>query len=361
MSDINNVEKIINANEKSKQDLRSLSYDELIQTIVEAGEKKFRADQIFDWLHNKCIDDFSEMRNIPKSFISFLEENYCINKVEIEDVLISKIDGTRKYLMKLYDGNIIECVLMKYEYGNSICISSQVGCRMGCKFCASTVDGLVRNLSAGEMLGQIYTVSSDIGEKISHVVIMGSGEPFDNYENLVGFLRLISHQKGQNMSGRNITVSTCGIVPKIRELADLKMQLTLAISLHAAKDEKRKEIMPVANKYTIEEITDACKYYFDMTGRRITFEYSLISGVNDFDDDAINLAKIASKVSSHVNLIPVNPIKERDFEASAKDRVFAFKNKLEKSHVNATVRRTLGRDINASCGQLRKRYLDNNS
>ena len=339
-------------------DIRSLDKEQLTEVITSLGEKKFRAEQVYGWLHGKCVDDFSKMSNIPKKLIEDLTKQYCIRSVEIEDVLISKLDGTRKYLMRLFDGNIIEFVLMRYEYGNSICISSQVGCRMGCRFCASTVDGLVRNLTAGEMLGQIYTVQNDINEKISHVVIMGSGEPLDNYDALLGFINLVTDKKGQNLSGRNITVSTCGIVPKIIELADLKYQFTLAISLHAVTDEKRKSIMPIANKYSIDEIIDACKYYFDKTGRRITFEYSLIAGVNDGDEDAKLLSGIASKVSSHVNLIPVNPIKERDFTATEKDKVFAFKNKLEKNHINATVRRTLGQDINASCGQLRKKYLD---
>jgi len=354
----NNVTTDAAADMGHKTDIRALTRGQLIDAVIGFGEKKFRAEQLFGWLHNKCVCDFAGMSNMPRGLLSSLESEYCIRNVEIEDVLISQLDGTRKYLMRLFDGNIIECVLMKYEYGNSICISSQVGCRMGCRFCASTVDGVVRNLSAGEMLGQIYTVAGDIGEKIGHVVIMGSGEPFDNYDSLCSFVDLITDEKGQNLSGRNITVSTCGLVPKIKEFADLKHQLTLAISLHATTDENRREIMPIANRYSIEEVLEACEYYFEQTGRRITFEYSLIAGVNDSDEDAMRLSKIASRVLSHVNLIPVNPIEERDYVSTSKERVFAFKNKLEKNHINATVRRTLGQDINASCGQLRKRYLD---
>ena len=338
-------------------DLRSLSFDELTEYVLSLGEKKFRAQQLFDWIHNKMESDFNRMSNLPKSLLSKLETASVIRSVTIEDCLISQIDGTRKYLMRLCDDNIIECVLMRYEYGNSLCISSQVGCRMGCRFCASTIDGLVRNLSAGEMLGQVYTVSKDIGEKIGHIVIMGSGEPFDNFDQVTGFLQLICHEKGQNLSGRNITVSTCGIVPKIKELADKKMQLTLAISLHATTDDKRRSIMPIANKYSIDEIVNACRYYFDKTGRRLTFEYSLIDGVNDTDEDARELIAIASKVGAHVNLIPVNPIKERDYASTKKDRVAQFRNRLEKSGVNATVRREMGRDIQGACGQLRRSYL----
>lgn len=338
-------------------DLRSLTYEELNDRLNEMGQKRFRTDQIFDWLHNKGADDFDRMSNVPASLLSKLKEEYCIRKVSIEQKLVSRIDGTCKYLMRLYDGNIVECVLMRYEYGNSICISSQVGCRMGCRFCASTIDGLVRNLEAGEMLGQIYTVAGDIGEKIGHVVIMGSGEPLDNYDNLIRFLEIVTHEKGINLSGRNITVSTCGIVPGIIELADKKYQLTLAISLHAPTDEKRKSIMPIANKYTIDELLKACRYYFEKTGRRITFEYSLIAGVNDFPEDALTLAKIASRVAGHVNLIPVNPIKEREYVSSTKESVLAFKNKLEKNRINVTIRREMGRDIEGACGQLRRKFI----
>lgn len=352
----------VNINSKKTDDrridIRSLEFDELCKSIEQIGEKKFRAAQVFGWLHDKCVSDFAAMTNVPRNMKTQMEEYFEIRPVEVLEVLVSKVDGTRKYLMRLYDGNIIECVLMRYEYGNSICISSQVGCRMGCKFCASTVNGLVRNLSAGEMVGQIYSVAADIGDRINHVVIMGSGEPFDNYDEVISFVNIICDEKGQNLSGRNITISTCGIVPRIKEMADLKLQLTLALSLHATTDDKRKEIMPVANKYSIDEIIDALIYYYDMTKRRITFEYSLIAGVNDTDEDVKELSVIAKKVPSHINLIPVNPIKEREYATLKRDKVMLFKSKLEKNHVNATVRRTLGQDINASCGQLRQRYIE---
>ena len=348
-SDINFINK--------REDIRSLTRSGILSAILELSEKKFRADQLFDWLHNKCVDDFDDMKNLPKELKKALSEKYELRRVIIEDVLISKIDGTRKYLMRLDDGNIVECVLMRYEYGNSICISSQVGCRMGCRFCASTLDGLVRNLTAGEMLGQIYAVKKDINEKIGHVVIMGSGEPMDNFDEIVKFLEMITDEKGQNLSGRNITVSTCGLVPKIYELADMKPALTLAISLHATTDAKRREIMPIANKYSINEILDACRYYFEQTGRRLTFEYSLISGVNDTKEDAERLSNIVGGVMGHVNLIPVNPIKERDYVSTAHNGVLAFKNKLEKNHINVTIRREMGRDIEGACGQLRRKFI----
>lgn len=340
-----------------KKDIRALTEDELTSILCEKGYPKFRASQLYDWLHKKCVNTFDEMNNIPKAMLEDIKGEYDIYSVKIRDCLISKIDGTRKYLMELNDGNIIECVLMKYEYGNTMCISSQVGCRMGCKFCASTIDGLVRNLTAGEMLGQIYTVSDSISERINHVVIMGSGEPFDNYDELLRFIRIITSKKGQDLAGRNITVSTCGIVPNILRLSDEGFSLTLAISLHATTDEKRKKIMPIANKYSIEEITKACKTYFEKTGRRLTLEYSLIQGVNDTASDARQLSNIAKSIGAHVNLIPVNPIKERDYVSTTRDGVMAFRSKLENNHVNATVRRSLGSDINAACGQLRREYL----
>jgi 23S rRNA (adenine2503-C2)-methyltransferase len=247
---------------------------------------------------------------------------------------------------------------MRYKHGNSVCISSQVGCRMGCRFCASTLDGLVRGLTAGEMLDQIYRIGEDIGERISNVVVMGTGEPLDNYENLLRFIQLLTDENGINISQRNLTVSTCGIVPKMRELADEKLSITLALSLHASSQEKRLELMPVANKYNIHEVLDACKYYFNQTGRRITFEYSLVGGVNDTDEDATRLSQLIKGINCHVNLIPVNPIKERDYVQSNARVIEAFKNKLEKNGINVTIRREMGRDIDGACGQLRKRYKE---
>ena len=341
-----------------KQDLRSLSYDKMRQTMKDIGEKPFRADQIFDWLHSKKVSDYSLMTNLPASLIRKLLQNFEIYETRRVQVLVSGLDGTRKFIHRLNDGNVIETVLLKYDYGNTVCISSQAGCRMGCRFCASTIDGLARNLTAGEMAGQVYSVEDDIKERVSHIVVMGSGEPLDNFDNFTDFIELITDEHGANISGRNITASTCGIVPKMIELADRKYAITLALSLHATTDEKRKQIMPIANKYSLEQVLDACRYYFDKTGRRITFEYSLIEGVNDGADDAEGLIRIARSVNSHINLIPVNPIKERTYRATSRNAALALKNKLEKNNINVTIRREMGRDISASCGQLRRSFIN---
>lgn len=341
-----------------KTDIKSLNQKELAEFIVSLGEKTFRAKQIYQWIHEKQVDSFAEMTNISKKFIETLEENAYLTSLKKEEVQISKLDGTRKYLFLLEDGNVIESVLMRYKHGNSVCISSQVGCRMGCRFCASTLDGLVRGLTAGEMLDQIYQIGKDIGERISNVVVMGTGEPLDNYDNLLKFIELLTDENGLHISQRNLTVSTCGIVPRMRELADQNLAITLALSLHASNQQKRLELMPVANKYDIHEVIDACKYYFDTTGRRITFEYSLVGGVNDTDQDARELSQLIKGINCHVNLIPVNPIKERDYVQSNAKVIEAFKNKLEKAGINVTVRREMGRDIDGACGQLRKRYKD---
>lgn len=342
----------------TKKDLRSIKYEDMVSLITSLNEKKFRADQIYDWLHTKCVDSYDEMKNVPSSLKNKLAREYEIYTVKVVEVLKSKFDGTRKYLFSLSDGNIIESVFMKYEHGNSVCVSSQVGCSMGCRFCASTIDGRVRNLTAGEILGQIYGIMLETGERISNVVVMGSGEPLDNYDNLIDFIRILTSEKGLNISQRNITVSTCGLVDKIYELAKLKLQITLAISLHAATDEKRQELMPIARKYSLSELIKACRHYFDETGRRISFEYALVKGENDSDSDADTLAKLIGSLNCHVNLIPVNPIKERDFRQSDKSAVQAFRNRLEQNHVTATIRRTLGADINGACGQLRKAHLE---
>lgn len=341
-----------------KIDIKSLNLSELTAFLQEMGEKAFRAKQIYQWIHEKHVDDFSEMTNISKKLIEQLQDKAYLTSLKKEEVQISKLDGTRKYLFLLADGNVIESVLMRYKHGNSVCISSQVGCRMGCRFCASTLDGLVRGLTAGEMLDQIYQIGKDIGERISNVVVMGTGEPLDNYENLLKFIELLTDEHGLNISQRNLTVSTCGIVPRMQELAVEKLSITLALSLHASNQQKRLELMPVANKYDIHEVIDACKYYFEQTGRRITFEYSLVGGVNDTDEDAKELVQLIRGINCHVNLIPVNPIKERDYVQSNAKVIDAFKNKLEKSGVNVTVRREMGRDIDGACGQLRKRYKD---
>lgn len=343
-----------------KRDIKSMNLKELTSFMEEIGEKGFRAKQIYQWIHEKQVDQFEEMSNISKKLIETLNETAYLTSLKKEEVQISKLDGTRKYLFLLEDGNVIESVLMRYKHGNSVCISSQVGCRMGCRFCASTLDGLVRGLTAGEMLDQIYQIGKDIGERISNVVVMGTGEPMDNYDNLLKFIELLTDENGINISQRNLTVSTCGIVPRMRELADQKLAITLALSLHASNQAKRLELMPVANKYDIHEVIDACKYYFEQTGRRITFEYSLVGGVNDTDEDAKELSQLIRGINCHVNLIPVNPIKERDYVQSNAKVIEAFKNKLEKSGINATVRREMGRDIDGACGQLRKRYKDTN-
>lgn len=340
-----------------KKDIKSYNYIELQNEMKEMGEKAFRAKQIYQWLHGERVASFDEMTNLSKELRERLSENYEINNLEKVDVLISKIDGTRKYLFRIGGGSIIESVFMKYHHGNSVCISTQSGCRMGCRFCASTLNGLERNLTASDMLEQIYEIEKDTGEKVSNIVLMGSGEPLDNFENVVKFLELITDQNGKNLSQRNITLSTCGIVPKIKELADMELQITLAISLHASNDETRKELMPIANKYTIEEVLDACHYYFEKTGRRITFEYSLVSGVNDTVEEAQKLANLVKGINCHINLIPVNPIKERNFVQSENKAVQAFKSRVEKNKINATIRREMGRDINGACGQLRNEVM----
>ncbi|WP_026528765.1 23S rRNA (adenine(2503)-C(2))-methyltransferase RlmN [Butyrivibrio sp. VCD2006] len=341
-------------------DIKSLTKDELTSLIKDMGEPGFRAGQIYDWMHKKQAGSFEEMTNLSKGLREKLTaecEFVCLKIVRVQE---SKIDGTRKYLFELSDGNLIESVFMKYRFGNSVCVSSQVGCRMGCRFCASTIDGVERNLAPSEILDQIYAIMRDTGEKVSRVVVMGSGEPLDNYDNILKFVRLLTDENGLNMGQRNLTISTCGIVPNMRKLADEELSINLAISLHASNQQKRQELMPIANQYSIDELLDACRYYFDKTGRQLTFEYSLVGGVNDTDEDADELAGILKDLNCVVNLIPVNPIKERDYVESTAERVQAFKRMLEKRRINATVRREMGRDIDGACGQLRRRHIENN-
>ena len=333
-------------------DIKSMTIDELKDYFTSIGEKAFRATQVYDWMHVKHASTFDDMSNLSKDLREKLKEDCDLVVLRIAKELISQIDGTRKYLFELEDGNIIESVLMRYEHGLSVCISSQVGCRMGCRFCASTIDGLVRNLAPSEMLEQIYRIEERVGERVSHVVIMGSGEPLDNYDNFVRFLELTG------ISHRNITVSTCGLVPRIRQLADLKTGVTLALSLHAPNDELRKTIMPIANAFSIKELMEACKYYFDTTGRRITFEYSLIANVNDSEDCAVQLASLVKPVCAHVNLIPVNPVEEREYKQPYKETIMSFKSKLERYGINVTIRREMGRDISGACGQLRRHFKE---
>ena len=341
--------------EKSVKDIKSLNLAELTEYLTGLGEKAFRAKQIYQWMHVRGVSSFDEMTDIPKKLREKLQEDCVLTALRQETVQISRQDGTRKYLFALADGNLIESVLMRYKHGNSVCISSQVGCRMGCRFCASTLDGLVRGLAASEMLDQIYQIGKDIGERISNVVVMGTGEPLDNFESLLKFIELLTDENGLHISQRNVTVSTCGIVPRMRELAERKLAITLALSLHASSQEKRLELMPVANKYDIREVIDACRYYFAQTGRRVTYEYSLVAGVNDTEEDAAQLAALLSGQNCHVNLIPVNPIVERDFVQPDAGAVLEFKNKLEKNRVKVTVRREMGRDIEGACGQLRRK------
>ena len=311
-----------------------MTVEELKGLMAELGEKPFRAKQIYSWLHEHLVTSYDEMENIPKSLRQKLEQ-YPITVLETLDVQISKIDGTRKYLFRLSDGNMIESVLMKYKHGNSVCISSQAGCRMGCRFCASTIGGLTRNLLPSEMLDQIYRIQTSLGERISNVVVMGTGEPMDNYDNLLRFIHILTEEGGIHISQRNLTVSTCGLVPQIYKLADEKLQMTLAVSL-----------------------LEACRNYFDKTGRRITFEYSLVAGVNDSKENAKELAGRLKGLNCHVNLIPVNPVRERSFVRSTRQAVENFKINLEKYGINGTIRREMGSDIDGACGQLRKRYME---
>jgi 23S rRNA (adenine2503-C2)-methyltransferase len=340
-------------------DIKSLTLEQLKTEIMAQGEKSFRAKQMYEWFHKKLVSDFDEMTNLPAAFRQFCKEHYAYTSLKLLKRQESKIDGTQKFLFECADGNVMESVWMKYKHGNSVCISSQVGCRMGCRFCASTLDGLTRNLTASEMLDQIYAITRLTGERVSNVVVMGTGEPLDNYDNLLRFITLLTDENGLHISQRNVTVSTCGIVPKIYELAEEKLQITLALSLHASTDEKRKKLMPIANQYTISELMEACRNYFEKTGRRITFEYSMVAGVNDTQEDAEQLARLARPLNAHVNLIPVNPIKERDFVQPDMRYVQAFKNKLEKNKINVTIRREMGRDIDGACGQLRQKHLGN--
>lgn len=340
----------------NKKDICSYNYDELKEEMLAIGEKAFRSKQIYEWLHVKLADDFDEMTNLSKGLREKLKENYEIRKVKMIDHQISKVDPTEKFLFELEDGNMVESVLMKYNYGNSVCISSQAGCRMGCRFCASTIGGLVRSLETSEMLRQIYHIQKITEERVSNVVVMGTGEPLDNYDNFIKFIHMLSDEHGLHISQRNITASTCGIVPNMRRLAEEGLQITLALSLHGSSQEKRKKLMPVANKYELSDVLDACDYYFDKTGRRITFEYSLVAGVNDQPDDIRELMAILKRRNCHLNLIPVNPIKERDFKKPDRKNALEFKNKLEKNGINVTIRRERGSDIDGACGQLRRRH-----
>ncbi|MCD8074098.1 MAG: 23S rRNA (adenine(2503)-C(2))-methyltransferase RlmN [Lachnospiraceae bacterium] len=346
------------AAQETKTDIKSLTLEELTAEVIASGEKPFRAKQLYQWMHQKLARNYDEMTNLPKTFREKLAREYTYTSHTLVERRVSAVDGTEKYLFGLSDGNVIESVLMRYHFGNSVCISSQVGCRMGCRFCASTIGGLTRNLLPSEMLDQVYAIQRLTGERVSHLVVMGTGEPLDNYDYLLRFIRLLSDENGLHISQRNITVSTCGLVEKIRDLAQERLQITLALSLHASSQEKRKALMPVAYRYELEDVLEACRYYFEQTGRRMTFEYSLVGGVNDTSKDAEQLAKLLEGMNCHINLIPVNPIKERDYVQSEQRVITAFKNKLEKYGINVTIRREMGRDISGACGQLRKGYME---
>lgn len=349
------MEKESKGNVDGKPDIKSMTLEEVKQQLAGLGEKSFRAGQLYEWMHRKLARGYEEMSSLSGELRKRLAEQFTYTALEAVRIQESKADGTKKFLFRLEDGNEVETVWMRYKHGNSVCISSQVGCRMGCRFCASTIDGLERSLTASEMLDQIYAVTLLTGERVSNVVVMGIGEPLDNYDNLLRFIRLLTDENGLHISQRNLTVSTCGLVEQMKRLAEEKLQITLALSLHAATDEKRRKLMPVANRYSLEELMEACAYYFNKTGRRITFEYSLVRDVNDTQKDAQLLAALVRGLNCHVNLIPVNPIEERDFRESGQENIRRFKEKLERNRINVTVRREMGRDIDGACGQLRRK------
>ena len=341
---------------KKKINLKDCTLHELEELLISIGEAAYRGKQIFQWIQ-KGVSHIDEMSNLPKNLRNKLQEEAYIGTLTIAETLTSEIDGTKKYLFMLDDNNIIESVLMKYEHGNTVCVSCQVGCKMGCTFCASTLEGIIRDLSAGEILDQVLTIQKDVGERISNVVLMGSGEPLDNYVQVLKFLEVVNHSEGLNISLRNITISTCGLIPEILKLAEKRLPITLAISLHAPNDAIRNQMMPINKKYTIDDLMEACRIYIKDTNRRITFEYALIKGVNDSNENAEELARRIKKLLCHVNLIPLNKVNEREYEPTQNNRIKAFQGILQKHGVQVTIRRELGSDINAACGQLRRRYL----
>ena len=338
-----------------RNDLKSMTLPEISAVLKELGQPAFRAKQLFSWLH-KGARSYEEMTNLPQSLRETLAKEYPICPPEVVRKQESQKDGTIKYLWKLSDGNCVETVLMRYHYGNTVCISTEVGCRMGCAFCASTLGGLVRRLEPFEMVDQVLFTQVDSGLPISHIVLMGIGEPLDNYDNVLRFLELINHPDGMNISMRHISLSTCGLVPMIRQLAEKKLQLTLSVSLHAPTDEIRNTIMPVNKAYPTEELLEACRDYYDKTGRRISFEYAMIDGVNDTPQHARTLLRRLKGLPAHMNLIPLNHVEESPLKPSSHKAVMEFQKILEDGGVPATVRRTLGGDIDASCGQLRRKY-----
>ncbi|WP_409068594.1 23S rRNA (adenine(2503)-C(2))-methyltransferase RlmN [Clostridium sp. FAM 1755] len=339
------------------ENILDFKLEELKEWLISKEEKAFRAKQIFNWIYDKFIFEFNDMKNIPEKTKELLSDNFYIGVPKIIKKLVSQDNNTYKFLFEYKDDNIIESVVMKYKHGNSICVSTQVGCRMGCKFCASTLDGVIRNLTSGEILSQILVAQKEIGERISNVVLMGSGEPLDNFENVTKFLDLVTSDTTLNIGQRHITLSTCGIVPKIKELADKEYNITLAISLHAPEDLLRKEMMPIANKYSIKDLMEACDYYIDKTNRRITFEYALVKGKNDSIKEAKKLGELLKGKLCHINLIPVNEIKENSYKKSTSKNIESFGSILKENGVETTIRREMGADINAACGQLRRSYV----
>ena len=339
--------------------LLGYTLEELTAYLQTLGEKPFRAKQLYGWLHKGA--DFDEMRNLPAALREKLKQSDTAIGVSIIKTLVSQKDGTEKYLFSLRDGNVVEGVLMRYNYGNTLCISSQVGCRMGCRFCASTLEGRVRDMTAGEMLGEVVAVNRlhAQGDKrgVTNIVMMGSGEPLDNYDNVVRFLRLVSAPEGINISLRNVSVSTCGLADRMDDLARENLPITLSISLHAPTDEARRRIMPIANQYSIERLMKACRDYVDRVGRRIVFEYALIEGVNTSLEDADRLAELTRGLLCHVNLIPLNDVPARDLRAPGQKGIDAFQKRLESLHVSVTRRREMGADIEGACGQLRRKHL----
>ncbi|MBO5462271.1 MAG: 23S rRNA (adenine(2503)-C(2))-methyltransferase RlmN [Clostridia bacterium] len=340
-----------------KKDIVSMSFEELSKELGEMGLPKFRATQIYDWLHKKCVTSFEEMTNISKDLIKKLNDNFVIFACTIEKKLVSRYDSTVKYLFSLPDGEYLECVVMDYKYGHTICISTQVGCKMGCAFCASGIGGFKRQLTPSEMLSQIYTAQRDLSLRISRIVLMGMGEPLDNFDNVMRFLELVSDERGLNIGMRHISLSTSGIVPRIYDLLDKRLQLTLSVSLHAPNNEIRSKIMPVNKSWDIDELLNACKTYGEETSRRISFEYAMMKGVNDTPECAEELSKRLKGILCHVNLIPANEVPEKGHERSTDNSIVQFKSILEKNGLAVTVRRTLGSDINASCGQLRREKI----
>lgn len=335
-------------------DLKALSIEELTEFVNELGEPAFRAKQLFSWVHEKCECDFEKMSNLSKKLIERLKDESFVSCHQIKKVQTSR-DGTKKFLLELFDGNLVECVLMKYEYGLSVCISTQIGCAMGCVFCASGMNGLVRNLTAGEIVEEIYAIRRFAEERIGRIVFMGMGEPLTNYENVLGAIRILCDEKGQNLSPRHVTISTCGIVPGIKKLANEGLPLTLALSLHAAIQSKREAIMPIAKEYSLKEVMDACNFYRNKTGRRITYEYCIQGGVNDLDEDIEAIFRLLKGQDAHVNIIPVHQVEGLGSKSSS--QIESFKKKLEKKGINVTIRRELGQDIDGACGQLRLHSL----